>query len=74
MGMKVAVKPVSFALAIKDSYLELLRSAAIVKEVSNEMVSSARKITRRLSFHQPGRAEGQWGLCDAGSCMTRYLL
>ena len=51
MGMKVAVKPVSFALAIKDSYLELLRSAAIAKEVSNEMVSLARKIAQWLSFY-----------------------
>ena len=29
MGMKVAIYPFSFALTIKDSYLELLRSAAI---------------------------------------------
>ena len=41
----------SFALTIKDSYLELLYSAAIKKDVSNEMVSSAKKISHWLSFH-----------------------
>ena len=41
----------SFTLTIKDSYLELLHSAAIEKDVSNEMVSSAKKISHWLSFH-----------------------
>ena len=51
MGMKVAIYPFSFGLTIMDSYLELLHSAPIEMDVSNEMVSSAKKITCWLSFH-----------------------
>ena len=47
-GDESGYNPFSFALTIKDSYLKLLHSAAIEKD---EMVSSAKKITRWLSFH-----------------------
>ena len=74
MGMKVAVKPVSFALTIKDSYLELLCSAAIVKEVQMRWLVWQGKLLIGYHSHQVGPKVSAWGVCDAESCMTWYLL
>ena len=48
------IYPFSFALTIMDSYLELLRSAAIEKDVSNGMVSLANNLLAVIPPHQIG--------------------